>query len=344
MNIVVLHSELGVLRGGGENFTRNLFQALIQRGHQVSAVFIADTNGRYPISLPEGIQPIPLSGFWSRKMGQRTLSRFGAWIPRHLPFRDQWDRVQSAMCWRIVRWHDRRFTRRAAVKLKDRWEEFDAAYVHGNPTLASKVASFCPTILRLPGPVPAEHMTAIKKVQMVCANGDALTQLRQSIGDQVMELPIGIDTGIFRPGTTTVRTRLGWSRDQWVIGYVGRLAYVKGIDVLARAFLAIHQVIPNIRLLIIGAGEEEGKLRQDLRSELRCGVVHIESDVIHHQLPDWYRAMDLFVLPSRYENRCQGKSMGMSAGNKVRTRYSWERSAVRLETMVGDYRRNLLTR
>jgi hypothetical protein len=42
MKILVLHSELGVLRGGGENFTRNVFVAFAERGHDVSAAFIAD--------------------------------------------------------------------------------------------------------------------------------------------------------------------------------------------------------------------------------------------------------------------------------------------------------------
>jgi hypothetical protein len=46
MKILVLHSELGVLRGGGENFTRNLFDALHKRGHQVVAAFLADEGGR----------------------------------------------------------------------------------------------------------------------------------------------------------------------------------------------------------------------------------------------------------------------------------------------------------
>ncbi len=57
MRVLVLHSELGVLRGGGENFTRNLFAAFGERGHHVSACFVADLAGgiRYlcqPASTP----------------------------------------------------------------------------------------------------------------------------------------------------------------------------------------------------------------------------------------------------------------------------------------------------
>ena len=99
-----------------------------------------------------------------------------------------------------------------------------------------------------------------------------------------------------------VRERLGWTTDNWVIGYVGRLAYIKGIDLLADAFRKIRKTIPHARLLLVGSGEEEGKLRSRLHSELAEGTLHIESDVPHDLLAEWYRAMDLFVMPSRYEN------------------------------------------
>jgi glycosyltransferase involved in cell wall biosynthesis len=87
-----------------------------------------------------------------------------------------------------------------------------------------------------------------------------------------------------------------------VIGYVGRLAYIKGVDLLAAAFQKISRSLTTARLLVIGSGEDEQKIRRILANELARGVVHIEPDVRHDQLPQWYRAMDLFVMPSRYEN------------------------------------------
>jgi glycosyltransferase involved in cell wall biosynthesis len=125
------------------------------------------------------------------------------------------------------------------------------------------------------------------------------------LGDHAMELPVGLDGDVFKPGPTQVRERLGWTKNHWVIGYVGRLAYIKGVDLLAKAFEQVRRVVPVVphaRLLIVGSGEEEKKLRADLNAELREGIVHIESDVPHDVLAEWYRAMDLFVMPSRYEN------------------------------------------
>jgi glycosyltransferase involved in cell wall biosynthesis len=302
VNILVVHSELGVLRGGGENFTKNLFLAFAERGHNVSVAFIADSRGHYPIPLSTKLRLIPLAGRWSRKLGQETLSNVAGWMPQGTQLQAQWNRVQAAICWRTVRWHDRRFTRRIELEFGDRWKEFDAVYVHGSAVLASKIARYRPTVLRLPGPVSADLAPVLRAVHAVCANGDALSQIREFLGNHVTELPVGLDSDIFKPGPSWVRQRLGWTENHWVVGYVGRLAHVKGIDLLADAFKKIRKTFPHARLLVIGSGEEEGKLRTDLNAELMEGLVHIESDVPHELLADWYRAMELFVMPSRYEN------------------------------------------
>src|SRR5438876_9144538 len=81
VKVLILHSELGVLRGGGENFTRNLFVAFAKRGHDVAAAFVANRNSKYLIPLPAHIKPIPIAGWWSRKLGQEFLSSIGSCIP-----------------------------------------------------------------------------------------------------------------------------------------------------------------------------------------------------------------------------------------------------------------------
>lgn len=302
MNVLVLHSELGVLRGGGENYTRNLFSEFVKRGHQVSAAFIADPNGKYPLSLPAGIEPLPLPGYWSRKYGQAMLSGIGEYIPSNSCLKTCWNRGQEALCWRTVRWHARRFQRRIERDFAKRWQEFDAVYVHGDPFLAGNVSSFRPTVLFLPGPVTVECAPALRAVHAVCAHGDALARIREFLGDLAIELSIGVDSQVFMPGPTSIRGDLGWTEKHWVMGYVGRLANVKGVDLLAAAFRDLSQTVANARLLIVGSGEEETKIRSILAKELDQGLVHFQSNVSHQRLAEWYRAMDLFVLPSRYEN------------------------------------------
>lgn len=314
MNVLVLQSELGVLRGGGENFTKHLFTAFAERGHRVSAAFIADRHGKYSIPLPARIKPIPLPGWWSRKLAQAALSSMGRYIPCESRLRTEWDRIQEAICWRTIRLHDRRFERRIKNEFRQRWNDFDAIYVHGNSLLASHVACHRPTILRLPGPVTAELEPQLRAVHAVCANGDALIKIQSFLGSHATELPIGLDEKLFRPGPTSIRPKLGWTEQNSVIGYVGRLTHLKGVDLLAAAFQQLSKNLANARLLIVGSGEEERNIRSDLANEFKRDVVHIEADVNHGELPDWYRAMDILVMPSRYENFSNALLEGMGCG------------------------------
>jgi glycosyltransferase involved in cell wall biosynthesis len=302
MKILVLQSELGVLRGGGENFTRNLFTAFRQRGHEVVAAFVADRSGRYPFPMPLGIEPIPIPGWWASMLGQASLSLVGSWIAPLDWFKSKWDNLQASIQWRTYRWHRNRFQKRIEREFAGKWTEFDAVYVHSSWHLASKIAQYRPTIVRLPGPVSPEFAPVLRKVQVVCANGDALIQARKFLGDHAIELPIGVDTSTFAPGTSSIRQALRWKDRHWVIGYVGRLLHLKGVDLLAIAFREISHFLPDARLLIVGRGEKESVLRSILKEELVRGVVHIEPDVSHQRLAEWYRAMNLFVMPSRYEN------------------------------------------
>jgi glycosyltransferase involved in cell wall biosynthesis len=314
MKILVVHSELGVLRGGGENFTRNLFLAFAKRGHDVSATFIADFNGKYPLLLPPKISPIPLAGYWSRKLGQEALSNVAGLIPQGTRVRAHWDRVQEAICWRTVRWHDWRFTRRIEREFNGRLDEFDAVYVHGSVRLASRIARYRPTVLRLPGPISADFAPLLKAIQVVCANGDALSHIRKFLGDHATEIPIGLDSDLFNPSPSLLRQRFGWTENNWVVGYVGRLAYIKGIDLLADSFTKLRKTVPHARLIIVGSGEEKWKIRTALSEELKKGFAHIESDVPHELLADWYRTMDLFVMPSRYENYSNAALEALACG------------------------------
>src|SRR5262245_21007953 len=156
MRVLVLHSELGVLRGGGENFTKNLFTVCAERGHRVAAAFVADYRGHYPIPLPSSIEPIPILGWWSRNFGQATLSAVGRYFSGESEFRNKWDYFQEAISWRTVRWHNRRFRQCVERVFSNGWSDFDAVYVHGDTLLASNVARYRPTVLRLPGPVTPE--------------------------------------------------------------------------------------------------------------------------------------------------------------------------------------------
>ena len=302
MKILVLHSELGVLRGGGENFTRNLFEAFHKRGHDIWAAFVADQNGKYPFTMPPSVHPMPIPGWWVSELGQSTLSTIGSCIAPFGWLKSKWNHLQNAIHWRTHRWHNDRFRRRIEHEFFGTWNNFDAIYVHHDCRLAAKVSQYRPTILRLAGPLSPQMVPLLRAVHAVCANGDALVQTQKILDGRAIELPIGVNTTTFSPGMTSIRGSLGWTDRDFVIGYVGRLLRLKGVDILAAAFKEISRRVPHARLLMVGSGEKLRLIKTILRDEIDRGLVHLEADVPHYGLADWYRTMNLFVMPSRYEN------------------------------------------
>lgn len=86
---------------------------------------------------------------------------------------------------------------------------------------------------------------------------------------------------------------------KYVVGVVGRLSYQKNPQFSVDIFESIHANIPNSVLVFVGQGELEDEVRSLV---LEKGL---EKDVLllglRADVPDLLQAMDVFVLPSRFE-------------------------------------------
>jgi len=101
-------------------------------------------------------------------------------------------------------------------------------------------------------------------------------------------VPIGI-TDIFYPGNSKFDFN-----DKIVLGYVGRISREKGIDFLLEIFLKLKNKYENIQLVIVGGGPmiDYFKNKKDVK---------VTGFVSHEETADYYRAFDIFVLPSLTE-------------------------------------------
>ena len=241
------------------------------------------------------------------------MSAVGRRITR-ATLRKRWDYLQNALAWRTFYWNNRLFHSTIMRRMEQLARDADVVYVHCNPYLAGDVARIKPTVLRSPGPLTSDVAPVLERVHAVCANGDALKRIRGFLGERALELPIGVDQRRFSPGPSTVRSMIGWTSRHKVMGYVGRLSHIKGVDILAEGFRLAAREDGDIRLLIAGGGEEEPNLRATLKREIARGAVHFGGDVPHEKLPEWYRAMDVLVMPSRYENFSNAVVEGLACG------------------------------
>ncbi len=85
-----------------------------------------------------------------------------------------------------------------------------------------------------------------------------------------------------------------------IVLYVGRLVDQKGIFDLLKAFQMLSREQPNLGLLLIGSGEGEKRYRDFCKTN-NIKNVFFEGFVHQEQLPIYYAASDVFVLPSHSE-------------------------------------------
>jgi len=111
----------------------------------------------------------------------------------------------------------------------------------------------------------------------------------------------GVDTRRFRPGKSTVRQELEISDDGVVLGFVGRLTKDKGVAELLIAFDEILRAEPKAWLLLVGwFDRSEDALdphwRRHITQHPRIRPTGYVADAAAY-----YRAMDVFVLPTHRE-------------------------------------------
>ncbi|MGY1652748.1 glycosyltransferase family 4 protein [Geodermatophilus sp. SYSU D01119] len=115
---------------------------------------------------------------------------------------------------------------------------------------------------------------------------------------RLAQLSPGVDVDRFTPAAdgTAVRRRYGLGEAPVVV-CVSRLVPRKGQDVLVAAWPRVLARHPGARLLLVGGGPDEARLRRAARS-LGDAVV-LTGPVPTDRLPEHYAAGDVFAMPCR---------------------------------------------
>jgi len=74
-----------------------------------------------------------------------------------------------------------------------------------------------------------------------------------------------------------------------------------GVDVLAKAFVKVASVNPNVDLILLGGGSLGPKIRQILMSGSVMERVHFGGQVGQRDLPRWYHMADIYISPSHVD-------------------------------------------
>lgn len=124
----------------------------------------------------------------------------------------------------------------------------------------------------------------------VCNEEAGRIVTRKGLTGRAVLIGLGIDPEHFVPGVRSIGSDDGLVH----VGYVGRLASHKGVDVLIDAIARE----PGLRLSIAGAGPEAGALQARADRDDVRGRVELVGSVPYADLPEFYRALDVLAVPS----------------------------------------------
>ena len=187
----------------------------------------------------------------------------------------------------------------------DGWAGVELGHRAGLPVVVKVHGSDILTLAHVPG--------RGKPTARAMRQADGVVAVSRDLADKVVGMGAdparvtvvydGIDSARFHPGSKAeARQRAGVAGgDERVVLFVGNLVPVKGIDVLIDAIARLRRGGDRVRCFIVG----QGPLRQTLELQAaRLGIsdrVSFVGPVLHAELPDWFRAADVFVLPSHSE-------------------------------------------
>jgi D-inositol-3-phosphate glycosyltransferase len=125
--------------------------------------------------------------------------------------------------------------------------------------------------------------------------------------EKIAVIPCGVNLEQFRPiDRTAARAAIGLASDDPIALYVGRFAPLKGLDLLLSAVARLKKHLPNLKLLVAGGDGPTATGTLDLIEQSRqLGIqqqVSFVGRVDHDDLPNYYNAADLLVVPSHYES------------------------------------------
>lgn len=149
---------------------------------------------------------------------------------------------------------------------------------------------------------------------------DAMVRLYSADAHRISLAPCGVDLSLFRPlDQQQVRQRLGLNGEK-VFLYVGRLEPLKGMELLVHT-AAQMETCDQVRVLVVGGdvngGQEVDRLKKMAKTLNVEDLFDFVGRVDQEELPLYYNAADVCVVPSYYESFGLAALESMACGTPV---------------------------
>lgn len=118
--------------------------------------------------------------------------------------------------------------------------------------------------------------------------------------DKIVVIPNGINVKEVTTPLTREKSReiLGLPQDSEIILFFGSLVEYKGPDILLKAFKLVKDIIPSVKLIFAGRGHMDAQLKKAAKQMKISEDVIFTGFVEDSEKPLYYKAADIFCLPS----------------------------------------------
>ena len=200
-------------------------------------------------------------------------------------------------------------------------EKIDVVHTHDlkagvNALIAARLAGIKVRIGHIHTPLSTWEVTKLKKTvnlvvyyfinRFISTHEIAITEVVKEIKikerldpNKIVVIPnaIKLETKIDKDESIKFITDWGF-QDKYIIGYVGRLSREKNLTLLIKAFSKIYKENDNLRLALIGGGEEEVKLKKLIEELGIVDSVRITGVFAEEDKKSLFKTINLFVFPS----------------------------------------------
>jgi len=138
-------------------------------------------------------------------------------------------------------------------------------------------------------------------VDLVISPSPGMMDVLRKLGvtSQIEVVPNGVELDRFQQTCTgDGRTRLGFTAEDTLLVYSGRLGPEKNLDFLLRAFSGAAEALDHVHLLLIGGGPEEEDLKKLAFQLGMADRVHFIGMIEYELMPRFLSMCDLFVTAS----------------------------------------------
>jgi len=147
---------------------------------------------------------------------------------------------------------------------------------------------------------------------LIASTADESAELVRTYGavpERVFVVPPGVDLSVFQPvDRDEARRKIGYGPGRLLL-FVGRLERLKGVEVAIRALALLRdRNHDDVRLLILREDSKDGDEGEKDRLKAVAADIGVRDrvdflgSVAHHELPYFYSAADVCVMPSYSES------------------------------------------